>query len=192
MSFAMVEKPQPDVRNRILDATETLVQDRGVGCLTLEAAARLAGVSKGGLLYHFASKEALLDAALKRLSEYFRAEFEAGVASQPEGPGRVARAMIAWAFGEDEMACDERDERAAAVYLAAFHHDPALLDPIRAVYVTLREAVLADGLPPGAGAAIMCAGDGAFMSRIFQLYAMSPEERRSIAAALSRLLAPLP
>lgn len=192
MSIAMADKPSPDVHNRILDAAETLVQTKGVGGLTLEAAARLAGVSKGGLLYHFASKEALLDAALKRLSEYFRTEFETAVAAQPEGPGRVARAMIAWAFGEDETACDERDERCAAVYLAAFHHDPALLDPIRAVYGRLREAVLADGLPPGAGAAIMCAGDGAFMSRIFQLYAMSPEERRSIATALSRLLEPLP
>lgn len=192
MSSALADKPHSDLHNRILDAAETLVQTKGVGGLTLEAAAKLAGVSKGGLLYHFASKEALLDAALKRLSEYFRTEFETAVAAQPEGPGRVARAMIAWAFGEDETACDERDERAAAVYLAAFYHDPALLDPIRAVYVRLREAVLADGLPPGAGSAIMCAGDGAFMSRIFQLYAMNPEERRTIAAALSRLLEPLP
>jgi AcrR family transcriptional regulator len=182
-----------DARTRILDAAEALVHDKGVSGLTLDAAARLAGISKGGLLYHFASKEALLDAALKRLAEYFRTEFEAGVAAQPEGPGRLARAMIAWAFGEDDAcAYDERDERAAAVYLAAFHHDPALLDPVRAVYGAILGGIAEDGLPPGHGAAIMAAADGALMWRIFRLRDQPTEERRMIATALERLLEPVP
>ncbi|HEY4254345.1 MAG TPA: TetR/AcrR family transcriptional regulator [Roseomonas sp.] len=192
MDAAPPEKPL-DARTRILDAAEALVHDKGVSGLTLAAAARLAGVSKGGLLYHFASKEALLDAALKRLAEYFRSEFEAGVAMQPEGSGRIARATIGWAFGVDEAcAYDERDERAAAVYLAAFHHDPALLDPVRAIYADIIRGITQDGLPPGHGAAIMAAADGALMWRIFRLRALPEDERRSIAAALTRLLEPAP
>lgn len=191
MDAALPAKP-PDARTRILDAAETLVHDKGVSGLTLEAAARLAGVSKGGLLYHFASKEALLDGALKRLAEYVRSEFETCVAAQPDGPGRIARATIGWAFGDGDTAYDERDARAAAVYLAAFHHDPALLDPVRSIYADILQGVAQDGLPPGHGAAIMAAADGAMMWRIFRLRGLSPEQRHEIAAALLRLLEPAP
>jgi len=178
----------PDARTRILDAAEAIVQARGVAGLTLDAAARQAGVSKGGLLYHFASKEALLHGLLERLTAFLHQDFETCVAAQPEGPGRVARAMLAWSFGRDEFACNERHERAAAVFLAAFHHDPALLDSVRAFIARMREAVAADGLPPGHGAVIMAAGDGLFMARIFRLYEPSEAERAAMHAALSRLV----
>lgn len=186
------QTPPLDARTRILDATEALVTARGVSGLTLEAAAREAGVSKGGLLYHFASKEALLEGALRRLSEFIGAEFEACIAAQPEGPGRVARAMIDWSFGEGDLACGERHERAAAVFLAAFHHDPALLDPVRAIFARMREAVAADGLTPGHGAAIMAAGDGLFMAKLFRLYEPTEAERQAMRMALLRLLEPAP
>jgi AcrR family transcriptional regulator len=178
----------PDARTRVLDAAEAIVQARGVAGLTLEAAARDAGVSKGGLLYHFASKEALLDALLRRLAEFMEREYRACVEAQPPGPGQVARAMLEWGFGAGEHACNERHDRAAAVFLAAFHHDPALLDPIREVIARMRRDIAADGLPPGHGDAINAAGDGMFMARIFRLYTPSEAERLAMRNALARLL----
>ena len=177
-----------DARTRILDAAEALVRTKGVGGLTLDAAARTAGVSKGGLLYHFASKEALLDALLKRLAALIEADFDIAVTAQPEGPGRVARAMLAWSMGQSPADMNERCDRAAAVFLAAFHHDPALLDPIRAQFTRMRAAIAQDGLPPGHGMAIMAAGDGLFMARIFGLYTLEPAELQAIHATLARLL----
>ncbi len=177
-----------DARTRILDAAEAIVRARGVSGLTLDAAAKQAGVSKGGLLYHFASKEALLTGLLGRMADWMRQDFDAMVVSQPAGPGRVARTMMAWAFELAPEAVNERCDRAAAVFLAAFHHDPALLGPIRAVIAEMRAAVAADGLPPGAGGAIMAAGDGLFMARIFGLYTPTEQERHDMHAALSRLL----
>ena len=178
----------PDAQTRILDAAEAIVHSRGVSGLTLEAAARDAGVSKGGLLYHFASKEALLDALLRRLASFFEQEYLGCVAAQPEGVGRIARAMLEWGFGQGEFACNERHDRAAAVFLAAFHHDPALLDPVREVIARMRADIAADGLPPGHGDAITAAGDGMFMARIFRLYTPSEAERQAMRSALQRLL----
>ena len=64
---ADVVSPSPDSPpERLLDAAERLVSEVGAGHLTLEAVARAAGVSKGGLLYHFPSKEALLQAMIDR------------------------------------------------------------------------------------------------------------------------------
>ena len=179
---------RPDARLRILDAAEIIVRSRGVTALTLDAAAQAAGVSKGGLLYHFATKEALLDGLLKRLASFIAEDFTEGVAAQPEGPGRVARAMITWALGLPQNEANERCDRAAAVFLAAFHHDPALLQPVRDQIAHIREAVAQDGLPPGHGMAIMAAGDGLFMARIFGLYTLTERERTDIADALTRLI----
>lgn len=179
---------QLDARTRILDAAEAIVRARGVSGLTLDVAARQAGVSKGGLLYHFNSKEALLDALLKRLASFIEEDFQAGVAEQPEGAGRVARAMLNWVFGLPAHESNERCDRAAAVFLAAFHHDPALLQPVRDQFARMRAAVAQDGLRPGHGMAIMAAGDGLFMARIFGLYTLTEAERAEVRSALTTLI----
>ena len=62
-----VSTPIP-TRDRILDAFEALLIDDGEKAATLDAVATLAGVSKGGLLYHFGSKEALVEGQLNRLA----------------------------------------------------------------------------------------------------------------------------
>ncbi|MFC4602112.1 TetR family transcriptional regulator [Rhodococcus kronopolitis] len=59
----------PSTRDRILDALEKLLLDRGLSHITLEAVAAAASVSKGGLLYHFRSKDALIAGMVRRLGE---------------------------------------------------------------------------------------------------------------------------
>ena len=190
---AMTEPPKitdprsSDVLTRILDAAEALVRERGVTGLTIEAAAHGAGVSKGGLLYHFGTKEALLTALLDRLSKMMSEDIEMMISRQEEGPGRISKALLEWAFGDLADVINERCDRIAAVFLAAFHHDPHLLDPARAVIAELRGLLLKDGLPPGYGEVIMAAGDGLLMARIFGLYSVSAEERRAMRLALAPL-----
>lgn len=57
-SVVMIEK--------VLDATESLVARQGIGGLTMDGVAAEAGVSKGGVLHHFRSKDALVDALVTR------------------------------------------------------------------------------------------------------------------------------
>ncbi|MFC5830274.1 TetR/AcrR family transcriptional regulator [Nonomuraea insulae] len=58
-------------RDELLDAAEDLLCDQGSTALTLAAVADRAGVSKGGLLYHYGTKEALIKAMVERLIEEF-------------------------------------------------------------------------------------------------------------------------
>lgn len=176
-----------DARTRILDAAERLVQAKGVAALTLEAAAKAAKVSKGGLLYHFASKEALLVGLLTRLAAYIEADFEQVLANCPPGPGSVTRAIVAWTFDHPDAVC-EQHERAAGIFLAAFHQDPALLDPIREVVGRMRRRLVEDGLPPGRSLLVQAACDGLFMWSIFGLHELSGEEQRDLRAALETLV----
>lgn len=74
----------PRARDSVLDAFERLLIDEGQRAATMDATARSAGVSKGGLLYHYASKDALELALIDRLGERV-AEDLAQMESDPEG-----------------------------------------------------------------------------------------------------------
>ncbi|MFT4157548.1 MAG: helix-turn-helix domain-containing protein [Microbacterium sp.] len=75
----------PLARQRVLDAFESIVIAEGERAATLDATAKAAGVSKGGLLYHFASKEELTAGLLHRLDALTTADLER-MATDPDGP----------------------------------------------------------------------------------------------------------
>ncbi|MGN8026058.1 TetR/AcrR family transcriptional regulator [Microbacterium sp. 22242] len=75
----------PHARERVLDAFEALLISEGERATTLDAVARAASVSKGGLLYHFGSKDELAAAMIARL-ERLADEDVAQIRSAPEGP----------------------------------------------------------------------------------------------------------
>lgn len=61
--------PPPAARDKVMDAFQRLLIEHGERETTLDAVARAAGVSKGGLIYHFGSREALIEGLLGRLEE---------------------------------------------------------------------------------------------------------------------------
>src|SRR5688500_7207168 len=65
-------------RTELLDAAVAVIRRDGAAALTLDAVAAEAGVSKGGVLYHFASKRALIDGLLQRWLDDFEARLEEG------------------------------------------------------------------------------------------------------------------
>ncbi|GAB3533271.1 TetR/AcrR family transcriptional regulator [Arthrobacter tecti] len=74
-------------RERILDSYEDILIRDGERGATMEAVAAAADVSKGGLLYHFPSKEALVDGLAERLEALAARDRELMIAD-PEGPAR--------------------------------------------------------------------------------------------------------
>jgi TetR/AcrR family transcriptional regulator, transcriptional repressor for nem operon len=53
-------------RERILDSATTLLLDRGYGATSIDEVCSVAEVTKGGLFYHFDSKQELASAAIER------------------------------------------------------------------------------------------------------------------------------
>lgn len=68
---------RPSAREAMLAAAEELLGADGT--LTLDSAARAAGVTKAGLMYHFATKEALLDGVLERIATGYEREMLARI-----------------------------------------------------------------------------------------------------------------
>src|SRR5436190_23026109 len=84
-----------NVRDRLLNAAEQVAIHDGVGSLTLEAVAREAGVSKGGLLYHFPSKSDLIIAIVERLGTRCESEHARALETDSKEPGAFTRAYVA-------------------------------------------------------------------------------------------------
>ncbi|WP_451916746.1 TetR/AcrR family transcriptional regulator [Actinomadura keratinilytica] len=78
-----------------MDAAEAVLFEQGTQALTLSAVADRAGVSKGGLLYHFPTKEALVTALVRRVI----AEFDELIDSFDDGsPTGYSRAYVQATF----------------------------------------------------------------------------------------------
>ena len=75
----------PLAREKVLDAFEAILIDDGERAATLDATAKAAGVSKGGLLYHFASRDELIAGLLERLEVLAEADLSR-MAAAPDGP----------------------------------------------------------------------------------------------------------
>ncbi|HEX2246082.1 MAG TPA: TetR/AcrR family transcriptional regulator [Arthrobacter sp.] len=74
-------------KDRILDSFEDILIKEGERAATMDAVAAAAGVSKGGLLYHFPSKEAMVEALCERLAA-LTAEDAEKIGKAPEGAAR--------------------------------------------------------------------------------------------------------
>jgi AcrR family transcriptional regulator len=107
-------------RSSIIDAAIRVVELKGANHLTIDAVADETGLSKGGLLYHFPSKRALLAGMLERLLEDENLRF-----SPEDGEG----GLLALLQSAPLMSLAERKTSLAIV--AAVAEDPELLAPAR-------------------------------------------------------------
>jgi AcrR family transcriptional regulator len=169
----------------LLDAAEEVVLRDGIGHLTLDAVARQARLSKGGLLHHYRTKDALIDALVARCVGGWREECDAAYAAQPPGVGRFPRAVMGHCLGSTEELTDTLRRR-GQVLVAAMIHDPSRVEPLRQIRREHIARASADGLPPGVGEAILLALDGLWFEWLFGITEPTEHRQREIRGALER------
>ncbi|MFN7021878.1 MAG: TetR/AcrR family transcriptional regulator [Phycisphaerales bacterium] len=173
-------------RDHLLDSAEEVVLRSGVGALTLDAVAAQAKVSKGGLLYHFPSKDALIESLVKRACENWRADYTQAIASVPDGPGRVPRGLMSMCIGTPDK-WTRSLRRSSVVLVAVIANNPSLTRPLRDVYRRLFAMLRNDPLS-AEGELVVLALNGLWFEFIFGLQDMSPRRLASIRGALEKLL----
>ena len=111
-----------DTRHHLLQAASDVVAAQGSRALTLEAVARQAGVSKGGLLYHFPNKNALIAGMVAAAVEAFEHAVAAGEESGDDWLAAYVDATLADLTTHDPL---------SGVF-TAIAEEPELLAPFRA------------------------------------------------------------
>lgn len=151
-------------RTTLLEAANVVILRDGITHLTLAAVAREAGVSKGGLLYHFPSKEALIGSLVQHCLLVFDAELARRMARDPDPRGRFSRALIEATFDTDALSPALR-----AGLLSALATNPDLLVPVRRAFEQYQRQIEADGLDPAHATHLRLTADGLWFADLLDL-----------------------
>jgi AcrR family transcriptional regulator len=172
----------------LLDAAEAVVARQGFANLTLDAVAAEAGMSKGGLLHHFRTKDRLVERLVTRAAENWRACWMGSYENASEGPGRMTRGLLEHCLS-DAKSWTEQLRRSSSAVFAALAQNPSLIEPMRAVYSDLHRRVAKDGLPPGVGEVVVTAIDGLWLYWVLGLVPVDQDLMNRLRAALEEMLA---
>jgi AcrR family transcriptional regulator len=145
-----------DTRRALLTAAGDAIRAKGVHA-SLDDIARQAGVSKGGLIYHFASKEELVLELARDLFTAFRTDITRQLDPNDSTPGRLTRAYLRTLRNPAE---DETAAREAIALVTQLMTIPAVADLARREAEALQAELDADGLPPDVLALVISAADG--------------------------------
>jgi squalene-hopene/tetraprenyl-beta-curcumene cyclase len=147
----------PSTKDLILSTTLSLLEQQGGAAITLDRIASEAGLSKGGLLYHFASKEQLVAALVER-----------AVAGLPLAPAERARDLF-------------------AALLAAYTIEPAQLQPLRDAYRDLRTALVSAKPDPALATAGWLAAECLALFEYLGLVNLTGLEKEKLSRQIANL-----
>jgi AcrR family transcriptional regulator len=169
-------------RNRLLEAALDTMREYGYGGLTLDAVARNAGVSKGGLLHHFRSKEALIEAILRHLFSEFEVRVQSYYEEDTQQPGRLLRAYVRATFEDDPPPIE-----LAAMLLSALSETPTLVKIVQEDFGQWRERLLNDGVQRIRARIIWQAADAYWLDKMMGNDELTPAMRQEMVDELIRL-----
>jgi len=167
-------------REMILSAAANIVLNQGALGMTLEAVAKEAGVSKGGLLYHFPSKDALVEGMIEHMVEGLTERIRQAYEGDDFGTnrGRWLRALTRVNFQSEDL-------ELGAGLTAAVLLNPELLEVNRKAYETRQALIEQDGVDIVLANIIRLVGDGIWFS---ELLGFAPPQEPLKTEIMERLL----
>jgi AcrR family transcriptional regulator len=169
-------KQSDTTRKTILEAASRVTARDGALNLTLEAVAKEAGVSKGGLLYHFPNKEALISSMI---DEHLTQWSEAVEAAKDNAKGAFTRAFVKTTVNPAQLETELGSGLLAAVAL-----NPELLGPVQKHYAAWQKEIEQDGINPVTATLVRLAADGLYFAEIFDLAPPKGKVRKQLEARL--------
>jgi AcrR family transcriptional regulator len=180
-------RPRKQARDKILDAAGELARVSGAANLSLDAVAARAGVSKGGLLYHFPTKARLLQA----LVESFLANFDQAIrAREADSAGAVDSLTRAYLdIIASEHLCGEPPPSGL---LAALGEDPDFLAPVRRFDRSLLDRMKAGASDPVMAIIVFLTLHGMKSMQLLNVETVDSAEFEAVVARLRELIAAKP
>lgn len=162
-------------KNKILEAALQVVEENGANHLTIDAVAACANFSKGGVLYHFPSKKALLSGMLDYLIQANEKRMSA--------LGDSDNLLSALLHKENQMTPAER--RGSLALLAAAAEDPDLLTPAKDYMKRVVHEISSNTQQPTEALTLFLAREGIRFLDILEINPMSAKQTREVLAQLS-------
>ena len=152
-----------------------MILESGGRSFTLDAVAARAGISKGGLVYSFATKDDLVHAALEREMARFREAVHRRLGGGPTAPVELVLAHIEEALDEDDVSTQK-----AAFLVTALVHAPDMLEPVRRYYRVLLDPLRSEAGDMHEVRHALLAVEGIFLLRGLGFVEVSADEQKSV------------
>ncbi len=162
-------------RDSILDAAQQVTARDGAGNLTLDKVASECGLSKGGLLYNYPSKEALLKAMLERLLQRHHQLMLQERERLGELPNATLRAFLS-AWNNQGLL----DPDVCLSILAAAAQRPDLLEPLSDYRRRIHQQIVRESRDPLQALLLWAAADGIIFDTILGTAPYTGEEKQSL------------
>lgn len=170
-------------RETVLKAAAQIIARFGMNAFTIESVAQEAGVTKGGVLHHFPSKEDLINGLVEQVIERFNSQVEEELKTEPEQqPGCWLRAYIRTVFS---VQYDDQNLRPALA--AAVANDHQILVRIQRSFEESQRSAVQDGIDPIQATIIRLAVDGIVFARSLNIDVLDQETGRKVYEELLRL-----
>lgn len=174
----------PKARDKVLEAARRIVETQGAGHLTFDQLVTESGVTRGGITYHFPTKQALL----KGLIEADIADWErtAGTLESTAGCGCTRTAAVMGQIRCNLDPLDAGHKRFASGIMGAAVCDPGLLDPLR----EHQRKKFSEWRWDDADVMrylMLLAAEGVFWQDFFDLNPLPPQVRARLTALIERL-----
>jgi AcrR family transcriptional regulator len=167
-------------RNAALEAATRIIARDGPGRLTLDAIARESGLSKGGVMHQFRTKEAVLKALLERQMEHFEefsTRYMAKVSETSANPN------LATQLATVREAATSPNSTALAL-VAAMVENPGLMVLPREREMQRVEAIKAEAADPELALLRWAAARGLLLSGLFGMSPLGKDEHQRLFARL--------
>lgn len=165
-----------------MDAAEAIVIEQGASFMTMDAVAAGAGVSKGGLIYHFPSQEAMLSALLERFSNRTKRRREEIKASLPEN---AASDLVAYILSRSNL-CTKARQMGGGL-LAAVMRAPQLVKPLQASWKKSMSKMLQSAKNPERMSVLVMAAECIWLLDMLGLQGFTEAELTRIRAEIVKL-----
>ncbi len=152
---------RPNRKPELFAAATRIVVARGVAALTIDAVASEAGVTKGGVQYHFASKDQLIVELLTSVLEAMDDAVDE-VAAAERRPGAWHRAYVGlMLWGLSDL------DRCVAALLSSLPPASPTAKPYAAMAEHWRQRAAADGLDAATSLVVRHAADNIWLERAY-------------------------
>ncbi|HAY84752.1 MAG TPA: hypothetical protein DCY42_07480 [Chloroflexi bacterium] len=171
-------------REIIFRACSQILRREGLTNLTLQAVASEAGLSKGGLLYHFETKEALIEALFEYHNSIFEDRLKELLALEGEKTGAFLRA---YAKASVEQMTNPENASLYASLFAAEEKYASAHKLMREKYVNWQNEIYQTGLDPNWALFLRFAVDGLWFAEMHRYAPPSLEQREEIVEMILKL-----
>ena len=174
-------------RSLVLDAAIRIIEQDGLQGFTLEAVAKEAGLSKGGVFYHFESKHGLVRAMLETAMEMFEQRVEELLTT-----GQAQSYAQAFVLATIEATTSTQYLRTTTALCAAIAGHPELLEPYVARSKVWQTRLEQGGASPARATVARLAADGLFYAALLGAGSVFAPQHADILVLLTELSQPEP